>query len=83
LKKCSNIHVKSKNVSYLYGTVTLFFGLEVPLYFNFFCGGLNFGLGTGNLSTLEWPPKPSYDAAGLVATEEAFNVQDGLLNMLN
>jgi len=22
--------------------------LEVPLYFNFFCGGLNFGLGTGN-----------------------------------
>jgi len=57
--------------------------LEVPPYFNFFCGDLKFGLGTGNASPLEWPPKPSCAALGFLATEEAINVQGGLLNVLN
>ena len=80
---CWNIHVKSKNVSNLCDNITFFFGLAVPLYFNFFCDGFNFGLGTGNASILEWPPKPSYAASGFTATEEAILVWFGLLNMLN
>lgn len=56
------------NVSYLYDTVTFFFGLEVHYILTFFCVGLNFGLGTGIASTLEWPPKQSYAASGFVAT---------------
>jgi hypothetical protein len=48
--------------------------LEVPTDFNFFYVGLNFGLGTGSASILEWPPKPSYAASGFAATEEAILV---------
>jgi hypothetical protein len=57
--------------------------LEVPLYFTLFCGSLNFGLGTGIASTLEWPPKQLHVASRFVAIEEVVNVQGGLLNVLN
>jgi len=48
----------------------------------FFLGGCNFGLGTVNASVLEWPHKPSYGALGFVATEDAINVESGLLNVV-
>lgn len=83
VKKISWIHGKSKNLSNLCMTVTCFFVLRVETDFNFLCVGLNFELGTGNSSNLEWPPKPSYVSSGLASTEELSFVWWAFLNMLN
>lgn len=64
-------------------TVTCFFVLETQTDFDFFCIDLKFELGTGNISALEWPPKPSYASSGLAAAEELSLVRFGFLNMLN
>jgi hypothetical protein len=37
----------------------------------------------GNISTFEWPPKPSYASSGFAATEEFVLPWFGFLNMLN
>lgn len=77
------IHVKSRNLCKVCVTGTFFFVLRIETDFNFLCTGLQFELGIGNSSTLEWPPKPSYASLGLAAIEDPGFVWWGFLNMLN
>lgn len=57
-------------MSILCETITCFFVLEIEMGLNFLFVGLNLVLGMGNISTFEWPPKPSYASSGFAATEE-------------